>query len=786
MGMRAPVTLNGQHGGNETDWKDVKRRITAALGPDGVYREFQSLGVRFEGKWNSKGKAVCHAMDRPDDMASAFVNCSTGIYHSKGDQVETLNLFDFALKYGSSRFGDWLGTVKHFAELAGVELNARKDGKGRVLEATYDYTDVNGELLYQVMRYRLPNGKKKFMQRRPDNRGGWIYDLDGVGRILYRAGGLIDHPESTVVIVEGEKDADRLNDLFVARSMTAVATTGAQGADDTERWRSYAEFLRGRACVVIPDNDPRGLRHARGVCDYLDGIAGSVKLVELSEVGSKGDVSDWLDADNDVDDLWRLIVEAPAWDPAAVVPEPPRVIPAELANFTELGNAQRLVEAHGDRIRFCKSLGQWYEWDGARWAPDHTEGIWRRTKDCVRQMGREATETLDDARRKAILKWALKSEEKKTITAMIDLARSEPGIAIMPDDLDRDPWMLNCPNGTVDLKTGRIHPHRREDLFSKITLTSCGGECPRWLEALKTIFDGDGDLVSYVRRALGYSLTGNTGEHALFLCYGTGRNGKNTILDTARTILGDYATVANPRMFLATGQGDHPAMLADLMGRRFVPTSEVEEGERLAESLVKRVTGDKTLKARFMRQNPFEFPVLFKLWMLANCKPEIQGRDEGIWSRVRIIPFDVFIPTEKRIKNFSDVLVAEEGPGILRWMVDGCLDWQRVGLAEPARIVEAVNCYRSEQDTLGDYLNQRCILNEAVRIKIGVLYSDYVKWCKENGEKSVLTNRKFGSEMTRRDFKLYESNGSRFRIGIALKDGGSSASDDDDERSGSF
>lgn len=317
MGMRAPVTANGFHGAKDIDWSDAKRRIIAALGPDRVYREFGELGVSFEGRPNSRGKVTCHAMDRTDDRASAFVNCSTGIYHSKGVQVETLNLFDFALRYGGARFPEWLGTVKHYAELAGIPLDARKDGKGRIVEAIYDYEDDQGELLYQVLRYRLPSGKKDFRQRRPDGKGGWIYDLEGVTRVLYNRGDIGDDAARDVFVVEGEKDADRLNEEFRRNDIPAIATTSAQGSYDTARWETYAECLRGRNVIVVPDNDGPGLRHARGVCGFLAGIAQSVKLVELPGVGPKGDLSDWLDQDNRIDELFSLVVGTEPFNPAA-------------------------------------------------------------------------------------------------------------------------------------------------------------------------------------------------------------------------------------------------------------------------------------------------------------------------------------------------------------------------------------------------------------------------------------------------------------------------------------
>jgi hypothetical protein len=315
MGMRAPVTIGTYHVG-PTDWADVKRRIIAALGPAGVYSQFRDLGLRIEGPYNSKGKATCHAMGREDANPSGFINVSTGIYHSKGESVETLNLFDFALKYGGAKFGDWLGTIKHFADLAGIEVDARKDGKGRVIEAVYDYTDEAGEVLYQVLRYRMGNGKKDFRQRRPDGRGNWVYDLEGTRRVLYGMPNLVAHPDAMVYVVEGEKDADRLNELFAAGGVPAIATTSAQGSNDTGRWESYSESLQGRNCVVIPDCDPTGLRHARGICGYLHGVAASVKLIELPGVGPKGDVSDWLDQDNVLDDLWAIVCDTPPYDPS--------------------------------------------------------------------------------------------------------------------------------------------------------------------------------------------------------------------------------------------------------------------------------------------------------------------------------------------------------------------------------------------------------------------------------------------------------------------------------------
>jgi putative DNA primase/helicase len=466
---------------------------------------------------------------------------------------------------------------------------------------------------------------------------------------------------------------------------------------------------------------------------------------------------------------------------------------AEPLNLTELGNARRLIVAHGDRLRYCKPLGLWLEWDDTRWRPDQTGAIWRWAKDTVRRLGHEAAEAATDQRRQATLRWALKSEEKKVLAAMIELAWSEPGIAIMPAALDADPWLLNTPSGTVDLKTGKLRPHRQEDLITKMTKVPFDpdAKCPRWEKTLLEIFADQRaersdderaavarEMVAYVQRALGYSLAGVIGEHALFLCCGIGRNGKNTVLDTVHEILGDYATVALPRTFMAAGQNDHLAMVADLMGRRFVPTDEVEDGQQLAESVVKRLTGNKILKARFMRQNPFEFPALFKVWMPTNHKPEIKGQDEGIWSRIRVIPFERYFTPEERIKDLASQLVAEEGPGILAWLVKGCLEWQRLGLKEPEKVLDAITDYRAEQDTIGGFIEARCNdyrkvpnLRDVAKAKCEPLYSEYLDWCRANGlkDKEVLTSRKFGSQLKARGFKLAQSNGVSYRLAMTLK-----------------
>jgi putative DNA primase/helicase len=639
--------------------------------------------------------------------------------------------------------------------------------------AKYAYRDAGGSVRFQVRRLNVldASGKvvdKTFRQYRPDGKGGWVAGLDKVEPILYHLPELqAADPDRPVWLTEGEKDCDNLT------GKGRLATCNPMGAG---KWlERYAEYLRGRIVIIIPDNDQAGRDHAQQVARSLHGVAASVKVMELPGLPEKGDVSDFLARGGTVDDLDELAHKTREWTPAPDQTQADDDSP----KLTEWGNAKRLIHRHGHRLRYCKPYGHWLDWDGTHWIPDQIGAIWRWAKDTVRQLGREAAETDDDERRRALLRWAIKSEDRKTISAMIELAWSEPGVALMPDDLDADPWLLNCPNGTVDLRTGDLRPHRQSDLITRLAPVPFdpAAKCSRWETVLGEILEGDSELISFLQRALGYSLTGDVGEHAMFLCHGSGRNGKNTVIDAVQSIVGDYAFASDPRVFLHSGKNEHPAGLASLVGRRLVTTDEVDDGDRLSEGLIKRVTGNPTLNARFMRQNPFEFKVQFKLWMLANHKPEIGGQDEGIWSRVKLIPFEHFFPPEKRIKGLSKILVRDEGPGILAWLVRGCLAWKDGGgLNEPKKVIEATKEYRSEQDVMGDFLDQCCnsfldhpTLREQAREKASVLYSRYLEWCKENGEKKVLTNRKFGSELKSRGYQLKPSNGTHFRLGIAVK-----------------
>ena len=320
-------------------------------------------------------------------------------------------------------------------------------------------------------------------------------------------------------------------------------------------------------------------------------------------------------------------------------------------NLTDLGNARRFVLAHGGDLRFCYPWDKWLVRDRQRWKIDDTGEIYRRAKDTIRLIYREAGEANEEKERKQIGTHALRSESDSKIKAMLSLAQSEPGIPILPDDMDKDPWVLNVVNGTINLKTAELKPHRPEDLITKLAPVEYLPDikCPLWIEHLNRIFQTNIGLISFLQIAIGYSLTGITDERAMFISHGIGANGKSTTHEVIAQILGDYAVRTPTESILVKREGRIPNDLAKLKGARFVYCSEVEEGKRLAESLIKDLTGNDTISARFMRAEWFNFQPSFKLWLATNHKPLIRGTDNAIWSRIRLIPFTVSIPECDRI-----------------------------------------------------------------------------------------------------------------------------------------
>jgi putative DNA primase/helicase len=431
----------------------------------------------------------------------------------------------------------------------------------------------------------------------------------------------------------------------------------------------------------------------------------------------------------------------PVWDGDNAGVPPPADTPdtdPHRFGFTDLGNAERLVRLHGSELRHCEMWGSWLIWDGRRWVKDDNGEVERRAMSTVRAIYKEASQEDNQDKRTAVAKHALASEKKTRITHMIDLAKSKLPIAVRPADFDRDPRLLNVANGTVNLQTGELQPHRKEDLITRLAPVNYDPDalCPLFLEFLRRIMGEDDILISFLQRAVGYSLTGDTSEQCLFLLHGAGANGKSTFIEVIRALLGDYAQQADFSTFLHKDHDPVRNDLAKLRDARFVSAVEVTEGKRLAEVVVKQLTGGDTITARFLFHEYFEFRLAGKIWLAANHLPVIRGTDNAIWRRIRLIPFTITIPREEQDKRLLQKLKAEL-PGILNWALHGCLEWQREGLCEPGEVQAATEAYREEMDPVGAFLAECCVMAPEVQAPASDLYEAYTKWCQANGEESI-------------------------------------------------
>jgi putative DNA primase/helicase len=390
---------------------------------------------------------------------------------------------------------------------------------------------------------------------------------------------------------------------------------------------------------------------------------------------------------------------------------------------------------------------------------------------------KKLSEIKDDPRREEelaklakLMAHCLRWEDARAISRSLDLARSEPGVPIVPADLDNDPWLLNVKNGCLDLRTCQLRPHRREDLQTTLAPVAYNPEarCPLWLSFLGVIFEQQTGLIDYVQKLLGYALTGDVRELLLAVCWGRGANGKSTLINAILSMLGEeYAIKANRDLFMAHKQDNHPAQLARLFRKRLVVAVETQEGSRMDEELVKELTGGDPITGRFMRENPWQFLPTHKAFLITNHKPVISGTDNGIWRRIRLIPFNVQIPEDRQDKTLPEKLRAE-ATGILAWCVRGCQRWQAEGLEPPAEVKAATASYRSEQDVLGEFVRECCIEHRDAKARAANLYAAYRAWSERTGEKMASQTR-FGLALKERGFESYTNNGVWYR-GLAIRE----------------
>ncbi|MEK7315386.1 MAG: phage/plasmid primase, P4 family [Candidatus Eisenbacteria bacterium] len=447
-------------------------------------------------------------------------------------------------------------------------------------------------------------------------------------------------------------------------------------------------------------------------------------------------------------------------------------------NATDLGNAQRLVTRHGQDLRYCHPLKTWLVWDGKRWKRDQTAEVMRRGKETIRALYTEAA-LLADTERAVLVKHALGSEKEDRLRAMVSLATSEPGIVVLPEDLDSDPWLLCVKNGTVDLRTGALRPHSRDDLITKMAPVAYDPDatCPV-LDSFLNRMVPDPEERSFLQRGTGYTLTGDTSEEVLLFIHGPTNAGKSTFTEAVKATMGDYAVTADFEAFLRRREPGIRNDIARMAGARMVLSLEVEEGRRIAVATIKSLTGGDTVTARFLHKEFFEFRPAFKPWLVANHKPAANASDSAFWRRILVVPFTTEIPKSELNPRVKKALrdSPQSRSAILAWAVRGCLAWQKEGLRPPPRVVQATETYRTECDTVQQFIAARCIKSPGRRAAFEDLYSSYKECCELNDDIAV-SDKAFGKELTKRGFTPKRGTGGRReRVGIGPSDS-SDASD---------
>ena len=435
-------------------------------------------------------------------------------------------------------------------------------------------------------------------------------------------------------------------------------------------------------------------------------------------------------------------------------------------NLTDWGNAERLVHTHGEDLRFVTQRGRWLRWEGGRWRAVDGASLLPLALQSNRATFEAAKDITDPDYRERVTRHTMRSESLQRLKATTQLAASL--LPIDAEQLDRDPMRLTVENGTIDLRDGTLNPHSRGDFITRKlnVVYDEAAACPRWEAFLRRSLGGDVALIEFVQRAVGYSLSGSTNEQALLVLKGAGANGKSTFLSVLRALLGEYALAADFASFLA-GPSTIRNDLARLAGARLVSASEPERGRPLAESLVKQLTGEDPVTARFLFGEFFEFVPNFKLWLCVNKLPQIHSDDDALWRRLRVVPFDHVVPEHERDPKLLAQLL-DELPGILAWAVRGCLGWQREGLGQPPAVAEATRAWREGADSVRAFVGEVCELRDEGRADASALYEAYLRWCEGSAE-TPLGASAFGVRLSALGFtRVKGAQGRRRWAGLVL------------------
>ena len=627
----------------------------------------------------------------------------------------------------------------------------------------FHYPLANG-IPWGMGRIDLSNGKKTFRVWHQAKDGKIVMAKPPVQKIpLYRSDQLPDDKTISVWIVEGEKCTEALAGLCVPVVSSANGAGSARHSD----W----SVLDGRPCVIWPDNDQAGRKYLDEVKACILGRVAKLNIVSLEDLGLEEgeDCADWIAGGHTNLSEVRMIEASEPKDQDRRERKGGKdtTTVRNDHHHTDLGNCYRLVWRHGENIRFVSIWKKWLVWTGTYWQIDSSGAVERLAKDTVLQIPKEGIAELDRLARiteeverdkiqkkiKEILGWAKISEANNRLGAMINLAKSELQIALTPEDFDTDPFLLGVKNGVIDLRTGRLIEPKRDQYITKNSGIEYrpGTKAQIWEKFLERI-QPDPDVRAFLQRWCGYCLTGDTSEQCFTIFYGTGKNGKSTLISMIMHILGTWARQADFKTFVMKDRDAASNDLARLFGTRLVTATESQENNRLDEAVIKSLTGGDRITARYLYSEFFEYTPSFKIILSSNHKPHIRGTDEGIWRRIRLIPFHVTISEDEKDPRLKEKLFAEAS-GILNWMLDGCREWQRIGLGIPEAIASATGEYRESNDLIGRWISERCNATPRAEGTIKDLYEDFCSWTDEEGINRPPIKRKFSEVLAEKGFK---------------------------------
>jgi len=668
---------------------------------------------------------------------------------------------------------------------------------------TYAEISQSGTGIHSLAKAQLPPGGRRTGKGIPWGAGAGELEVYDTGRFFALTGNHL--PDTPLSVEDRQQEVAELHALFfspkpAAATQPSAATLSKDDKTVVELMRKvskYAALYDQGDTSDYPSHSEADLALAGALAFYC----GPSQEVQVDRIfrASKLMRDKWDETHGDVTYGEATIAKAyqgrtkyyspngqrttsALADPLDTPDTPDDAIPAVDEYLTDLGNARRLVRMFCRDMRFVSEWG-WLVWDGKRWAPDRTGNLMRWAKrtalslydDAANALDKAEQATRDEKQRAAagdkagaaraaadseryseqseeVKKWARTSQMRQRLEAMVVLAQSELAVVARPDAFDRDPLLFNCDNGTIDLRTGELRQHERGDLITKISPVAYdpAATCETWDKFLATTTQGDQDHQGYLQRALGYTLTGDTREEVFFIVLGPPASGKTTFVEAASAMMGDYAHSASFDTFLqrkdvGAARGD----IADLMGARLVAACEAEPTRHLAEVMINHLTGGDRVTARHIYQREFTFTPSCKVWLAANESPKISDTNSAVWRRLRRLPFEHEIPEGERDPNVKATLKDPQrgGPAVLRWAVEGCLQWQKIGLATPKVIRDKSADLRSAMDPMGDFFAECCVFTPYAEVPAGVLRAEYETWCRSRGEREQVGSKEWGERL---------------------------------------